>query len=125
MANGNDKDKNVKEGDNPAANDSAYADMFVDKLKTFNDMYKTKLSRDKIVSALSDSWALITEGSEEKKADGKKQLKALFEAVLEHSFKVEKEVAYDEGRFPDYTEIIKSTNDLIRASMFEIGRAHV
>lgn len=118
MANGNDKDKNVKEGDNPAANDSAYADMFVDKLKTFNDMYKTKLSRDKIVSALSDSWALITEGSEEKKADGKKQLKALFEAVLEHSFKVEKEVAYDEGRFPDYTEIIKSTNDLIRASMF-------
>lgn len=61
---------------------------------------------------------MITDGSEEKKVEGKKQLKALFEAVIDHSFKVEREVAYDEGRFPDYTEIVKSGNDLLRASMF-------
>ena len=102
----------------PGEMDTAYVDMFLDKLRTFNDMYNTKVSRDKLVSNLSDSWKMMTDENEEKRAGGKKQFKGIFEAILSHAFEVDKKTAYNEGRFPDYTEIVKSGNELMRAAMF-------
>ena len=98
--------------------DDIYVEMFVDKLKTFNDMYRTKISKDKLASTVSDAWALLTDENEDKKKEGKELLNGLFEAVLEHTFEIDKEAAYKDGRFPEYTEIITSSNELLRAAMF-------
>ena len=98
--------------------DDVYVEMFVSKLKTFNDMYKTKISRDKLASTVSDAWQLLTNEDAQKKEEGKKLLNGLFDAMLEHTFEVEKNAAYKDGRFPEYTEIITSANDLLRAAMF-------
>jgi len=98
--------------------EGVYAELFSKKLKTFNNMFKTKISQEKLVSNLVDAWEKLTNESQEKKVEGKRQFSALFEAILEHAFEVEKGIAYNEGRFPDYTEIIRSSNDLVRAAMF-------
>lgn len=108
---------NEKEQPKEISND-AYAEMFVNQLKTFNDMYKTKISRDKLVSTLSDAWTMLTDESQEKKTEGKKLLNGLFDAMLEHSFEVEKKTAYKEGRLPEYSEIVSNGNKLLRAAMF-------
>lgn len=142
VQNKNEHDQNIQENQNnqniqdnhqndllqdPAANekeqqkeisDDAYAEMFVNQLKTFNDMYKTKISRDKLVSTLSDAWTMLTNEDQEKKAEGKKLLNGLFNAMLEHSFEVEKKTAYKEGRLPEYSEIVSNSNKLLRAAMF-------
>ena len=55
---------------------------------------------------------------DKKKADGQKMLKNLFKDTLKQAFDVEKSVAYDEHRLPEYAEIIKSSNELLRAAMF-------
>ena len=98
--------------------DDVYVEMFVSKLKTFNDMYKTKISKDKLASTVSDAWKLLTNEDAQKKQEGKQLLNGLFDAMLEHTFEVEKNAAYKDGRFPEYTEIITSANDLLRAAMF-------
>ena len=98
--------------------EDAYAEMFVNQLKTFNDMYKTKISRDKLASTLSDAWTMLTDESAEKKAEGKKLMNGLFNAMLEHAFEVERTTAYKEGRLPEYSEIASNGNKLLRAAMF-------
>lgn len=98
--------------------DDIYVEMFIDKLKTFNEMYKTKISKDKLASTVSDAWKLLTDEDQSKKLEGKKLLNGLFDAILEHAFEVEKNSSYKEGRFPEYTEIITSSNELLRAAMF-------
>lgn len=107
-----------KEEEPKEISDDAYAEMFVNQLKTFNDMYKTKISRDKLASTLSDAWTMLTDGSEEKKAEGKKLLNGLFEAMLDHAFEVEKKTSFKEGRLPEYSEIVSNGNKLLRAAMF-------
>ena len=98
--------------------EDAYSEMFVNQLKTFNNLYKTKISKDKLASTLSDAWTMLTDGSEEKKAEGKKLLNGLFEAMLEHAYEVEKKTSYKEGRLPEYSEIASNANKLLRAGMF-------
>lgn len=111
---------NVNE-ENPASkkvSEDIYVEMFIDKVKTFNEMYKTKISKDKLASTVSDAWKLLTDEDQAKKLEGKKQLNGLFDAILEHTFEVEKKAAYNESRFPEYAEIITSSNELLRAAMF-------
>ena len=111
---------NVNE-ENPASkkvSEDIYVEMFIEKLKTFNEMYKTKISKDKLASTVSDAWKLLTDEDQAKKLEGKKQLNGLFDAILEHAFEVEKKAAYNESRFPEYAEIITSSNNLVRAAMF-------
>lgn len=113
------QDPAVNEKEQPKEiSDDAYAEMFVNQLKTFNDMYKTKISRDKLVSTLSDAWTMLTDEDQEKKAEGKKLLNGLFEAMLEHAYDVERKTAYKEGRLPEYSEIASNGNKLLRAAMF-------
>ena len=57
-------------------------------------------------------------GNEQKKADGQKMLGDLFKYTLKQAFDIEKGVAYDEHRLPEYAEIIKSSNELLRTAMF-------
>ena len=57
-------------------------------------------------------------GNEQKKADGQKMLGDLFKDTLKQAFVIEKGVAYDEHRLPEYAEIIKSSNELLRTAMF-------
>ena len=122
--NQNEQQVNPPEGENKEnqanknVSDDIYVEMFIEKLKTFNEMYKTKISKDKLVSTVSDAWKLLTDEDQTKKLEGKKQLNGLFDAILEHAFEVEKKAAYNESRFPEYAEIITSSNNLVRAAMF-------
>jgi len=99
-------------------NDSANITVFINKLKTFNDMYKLNISADAFAASVTDFWTNMRGGDEKKQAEGKKMLNELFKDTLKKAFDVEKEVSYDEHRLPDYNEIIKSSNELLRVSMF-------
>ena len=78
-------------------------------------MYKININADHFVFSVTEAWGMMTT---EKKADGQKILKDVFKDTLKKAFDAEKNLAYDEHRFPEYTEIIKSTNELLRSSMF-------
>ena len=98
--------------------DEARVAVYMEKLKTYNNMYKLNVDSNNFASDVSDAWELITSGDKQKMADGQKIMNNLFKDTLKKAFDVEKGVAYDEHRLPDYAEIIKSTNELMRSAMY-------
>ena len=49
----------------------------------------------------------------------------LFKDTLKQAFDIEKDAAYNGHRIPEYQEITKSANDLLRASMFAFTSIYV
>ena len=94
------------------------ATVFVNTLNTFNAMYKLGIDANSFAFSVNEAWTLMKSGNEQKKADGQKMLGDLFKDTLKQAFDVEKGVAYDEHRLPEYAEIIKSSNELLRTAMF-------
>ena len=94
------------------------AELFGNKLKTFNNMYGTNINVNIFVGTVSDAWTLLSDANEEKVNEGKQKLAGLLNDTLKNSFEVEKKLSYNEQRLPEYTEIIKSANELLRVSMF-------
>jgi hypothetical protein len=92
--------------------------MFKDALKTFNDMYNTKFDGEHIKNEVKDAWKYMTGADESQHATGKRILSNLYNQILSEAFDVEKKAAYEERRAPDYTDVVKGANDLIRTTMF-------
>lgn len=92
--------------------------MFMNKLKTYNDMYKTSVDADKFISEVSEAWGLLDSEDNKTVVAGKRKLSKIFKETLGQAIKIEKDVSYEEQRLPEYTDIIKSTNELLRVSMF-------
>ena len=42
----------------------------------------------------------------------------LFKSAIKPAFEIEKHASYNEHRLPDYTEIAKSANELLRSAMY-------
>ena len=99
-------------------NDESRVAVYTEKLKAYNNMYKLNVDSNKIAGAVSDAWELITSGDKQKMADGMKIMNDVFKDTLKKAFDVEKDVAYDEHRLPEFAEIIKSTNELMRSAMY-------
>ena len=97
---------------------SVRANVFVNNLKTFNEMYKVNLEPNDFALTVSDAWRLIRSGDDKKKVDGQKMLGDLFKSALKPAFEIEKHASYNEHRLPDYTEIAKSANELLRSAMY-------
>ena len=97
---------------------SVSATVFVSTLKTFNEMYKLGIDANNFAFLVNEAWTLLKSGNDQKKADGQKMLGDLFKDTLKQAFDIEKGVAYDEHRLPEYAEIIKSSNELLRTAMF-------
>ena len=98
--------------------DKANIAVFMNKLNDFNRMYKLSINADKFASSVIDAWALMKSGDKAKAADGGKIMGELFKDTLDKAFKLEKDQAYNEHRLPEYVEIIKSTNELVRSAMY-------
>ena len=94
------------------------AELFGNKLKTFNSMYGTNVNANLFVSSVSNVWTLLNDDDAEKVNEGKKALSGLLNDTLKGAFEVEKQASYEEQRLPEYSEIIKSANELLRVSMF-------
>ena len=94
------------------------ATVFVNTLNTFNAMYKLGIDANSFAFSVNEAWTLMKSGNEQKKADSQKMLGDLFKDTLKQAFDIEKGVAYDEHRLPEYAEIIKSSNELLRTAMF-------
>ena len=97
---------------------SVRANVFINNLKTFNGMYKVNLEPNNFALTVSDAWTLIRSGDDKKKADGQKMLGELFKSAIKPAFEIEKHASYNEHRLPDYTEIAKSANELLRSAMY-------
>ena len=125
---GVDEEKNVenielKENvDNPqetkTINDESRVAVYTEKLKAYNNMYKLDIDSNHFASSVTEAWELMTSGDKQKMADGQKVMNNLFKDTLKKAFDVEKDVAYNEHRLPEYAEIIKSTNELMRSAMY-------
>ena len=116
-------DQNLKESivEIPTViNDSANVTVFINQLNTFNGMFRTDVDANTFAFYVTEAWALMKNGDEQKKAEGQKMLSDLFKDTLKQAFEIEKGVSYDEHRLPEYTEIIKSSNELLRAAMFAV-----
>ena len=94
------------------------AELFGNKLKTFNSMYGTNVNANLFVGSVSNVWTLLNDDDAEKVNEGKKALSGLLNDTLKGAFEVEKQASYEEQRLPEYSEIIKSANELLRVSMF-------
>jgi hypothetical protein len=57
-------------------------------------------------------------GDPKKYADGQKMLKDSFTETLKQAFDVEKNASYRDHRIPEFADIIKSTNEMYRATMY-------
>ena len=97
---------------------SVRANVFINNLKTFNEMYKVNLEPNNFTLKVSDAWTLIRSGDDKKKADGQKMLGELFKSAIKPAFEIEKHASYNEHRLPDYTEVAKSANELLRSAMY-------
>ena len=103
---------------NEKKDNAANVKVFTEKVDTFNKMYKTNIDAKNLSISITASYARMNSGDKDKKADGKKMLGSAFKTTLKDALQNEKSLAYDEQRLPDYTEIIKSANELMRAAMF-------
>ena len=92
--------------------------VYQEKLKTYNNMYKLDIDGNNFVEALTESWKLMTSGDKQDMPKGKKIMNDIFKETLKKAFENEKNVAYDEHRLPEYAEIVKSTNELMRSAMY-------
>ena len=92
--------------------------VYEEKLKAYNNMYKLDIDSNKFASSVTEAWELMTSGDKQKMADAQKVMNSFFKDTLKKAFDVEKDVAYNEHRLPEYTEIIKSTNELMRSAMY-------
>jgi hypothetical protein len=98
--------------------DEARVAVYMEKLNTYNNMYKLDIDSNHLASSVTEAWELMTSGDKQKMADGQKVMNTLFKDTLKKAFDVEKGVAYNEHRLPEYAEIIKSTNELMRSAMY-------
>ena len=92
--------------------------VYNEKLKAYNNMYKLNIDSNNFASSVTEAWALMTSGDKQKIADGQKIMNNLFKDTLKKAFDIEKDAAYDEHRLPEYNEIIKSSNELLRSAMY-------
>ena len=99
-------------------NSEARVAVYTEKLKAYNNMYKLSVDSDRFAASVTDAWDLMTSGDKEKMAKGQTALNEVFKDTLKKAFDVEKGVAYEEHRLPEYAEIIKSTNELMRSAMY-------
>jgi hypothetical protein len=67
---------------------------------------------------VSAAWELICNSDSAKSKEGKNQLANIFKDAVKKSFAIEKDAAYEEHRLPEYVEIIKSSNELLRGAMY-------
>lgn len=100
--------------------DSVNITMFMDKLNTFNSMYKTNIDANKFVDSVMTAWGLLEDEVEDRndRLEGWGTLGDAFRDALTEAFAVERAISYKEHRLPDYAEIIRSLNHLLRVAMF-------
>ena len=108
------KPENAPKVDNTNANVA----LFLNKLKAFNEMYKLNIDPDRFAASVIDSWSSMKKSTEQEQKAGKEELRELFKGTLKDAFEVEKKASYDDRRFPEYAEIIKSSNELMRTAMY-------
>ena len=116
-------DKQVNRQIERAENDlklreEANSTMFMDKLNTFNSMFKTKIDANNFIGNVTEAWDLMKGEDESKQFQGKNMLHDMFGDAIKEAFEVEKESSYKEHRLPDFPEIIRSTNELMRVAMY-------
>lgn len=92
--------------------------MFMDKLNTFNSMFKTDINANKFVDAVTTAWQLLQDEDRNVRLEGWGTLGDIFRDVLKEAFTAERDLSYKEHRLPDYAEIIRSSNYLMRVAMF-------
>ena len=98
--------------------ENARVSVFTEKLKTFGNMYKVDINSNNIAFDINDAWTLMKSGDKQKVENGQKILGELFKNILKPTFESEKKISYEEHRLPDYSEITKSANELLRSAMF-------
>ena len=99
-------------------NDTANVAVFMSKLNDFNKMYKLNINADNFASSVTDAWVLLKKSDNQSQSYGRKMMKDLFKDTLKQAFALERDTSYNEHRLPDYNEIIKSSNDLLRSAMY-------
>ena len=99
-------------------NSEANAAVYAEKLNAYNSMYKVNLSANSFAFYTNEAWTMMKSGDAKEIERGQKILGTLFKQTLDPAFEVERNTSYNEQRLPNYTEIIKSANELLRASMF-------
>ena len=104
--------------ENVVADNTPKIAFFTKKLAEFGDMYNINVDVNDYASYLGDAWALMKDSDAKKQEEGKKMMGNLFKSTLKAAFTVEKETAYKEHRLPDFSGVVKSSNDLLRAGMF-------
>lgn len=131
--------RNQQEGDRPEVNQEENAEeerkkaeelkakvleesvnmtMFADRLNTFNGMFQTNLDYNDFTSSVMNAWLFMKSDNKMVQADGKAIMVDMFKKTLSDAFAVEREISYKEHRLPDYAEIIRSANELLRVAMY-------
>ena len=100
-----------------AIDDSAKAAVFMEKVAAFGKMYKVNINANNFAFYTNEAWTLMKSGDARRVAHGQKMLSALMKHTLNPAFRVERDLSYNEHRLPDYTEITKSANELMRAAI--------
>lgn len=98
--------------------EKANSTMFADRLNTFNGMFRTNLDYSDFTSSVMNAWPLMKSDNKQEQADGKSILGDMFKRTLSDAFAVERKISYKEHRLPDYAEIIRSANELLRVAMY-------
>ena len=120
----NDKkvDDTAKQNPNPKELDVKNADanvvFYTSKLEAYNKMYKLNVGANEFAWSVTEAWGLITSGDRTKLNSGYLMINKVFKDTLKKAFDVEKDTAYEEHRLPEYVEIVRSTNELMRSAMY-------
>ena len=114
----NEDANNQKSPEEIAAFNHGKVEMFAQKLKDFNSMYKTEQGAEQFGGVLAAAWENIISDDPKKVETGKNMLSSLFKGMIKEAFSVEKTESYNEHRLPMYSDILKSANEVLRSAMF-------
>lgn len=101
-----------------AINSQVNLTMFMNRLNTFNKMFKTGVDANQFIDSVTGAWELLQSEDRDTRTDGYVMLGEAFRNTLSYAFTVEEEQSYKEHRLPEYNEIITSANELLRVAMF-------
>lgn len=93
-------------------------EFFKERMKTYNTMYGVSIDANDFLEKVSDAWSDMTNEDKDKAKEGEEKLRNIFLDIVSQAAKIEKQRSYEQVKPPEFDEIIKSTNNLLRAAMF-------
>ena len=92
--------------------------VYRDAIKSYRDMYKVDVDENEFAATVTEAFDMIKSDDVATSKKGQQMLKDYYKGVLKKAYDAEKATSYADHRIPDFVDVGRSTNNLLRAAMY-------